>query len=241
MGVFSTKIHTRIRGILVGTGTRIREYAYLRVFPRINPHGPERRMAMDLNLHFPNTAKPISERQTRDAEPHPGYGKTPTISNEDYLANHSRTGGKARATTWQTLTSTSVHTIRNSRYWLPLWHRDRLLASFDLCLGSGGIEVVALQAQPLFGFWGHRGRRLTRCELCLGSGGNEVVARQASTSVWVLGNRGRRLASFDLCLGSGGIEVVACTLRPLFGFWRQRGRRLASFDLCLGSGGQIEM
>ncbi|KAJ7876355.1 hypothetical protein B0H14DRAFT_3130461 [Mycena olivaceomarginata] len=50
-------------------------------------------------------------------------------------------------------------------------NRARDLASCDLRLGPGGIEVVAWQAAILF----------------LGSGGIEIVAWQATTSVWVLG------------------------------------------------------
>ncbi|KAJ7697777.1 hypothetical protein B0H14DRAFT_3174367 [Mycena olivaceomarginata] len=139
-------------------------------------------------------------------------------------------------------------------YW---GHRVRGLASCDLRLGPGGIEVVAWQAAILF----------------LGSGGIEIVAWQATTSVWVLG--ALSLATCDLRLGSGGIEIVAWqattlslgpggievvawqpatsvwvlgalrswpgNLRPPFGFWGHRDRGLASYDLSLGSGGQIEM
>ncbi|KAJ6531716.1 hypothetical protein B0H19DRAFT_1272920 [Mycena capillaripes] len=62
------------------------------------------RMATDLNLHLPNTAKPINENHARemlnrtrvwlncfnlDRSTGSQYGKAPTISNNDYMANHS--------------------------------------------------------------------------------------------------------------------------------------------------------
>ncbi|KAJ7727299.1 hypothetical protein DFH07DRAFT_851955 [Mycena maculata] len=62
------------------------------------------RMAVDLNLHLPNTAKPINENHARemlnrtrvwlncfnlDRSTGSQYGKAPTISNNDYMANHS--------------------------------------------------------------------------------------------------------------------------------------------------------
>ncbi|KAJ7650362.1 hypothetical protein FB45DRAFT_16338 [Roridomyces roridus] len=62
------------------------------------------RMAIDLNLHLPNTAKPINENHARemlnrtrvwlncfnlDRSTGSQYGKAPTISNNDYMANHS--------------------------------------------------------------------------------------------------------------------------------------------------------
>ncbi|KAJ7127063.1 hypothetical protein C8R44DRAFT_593328, partial [Mycena epipterygia] len=62
------------------------------------------RMATDLNLHLPNTAKPINENHARemlnrtrvwlncfnvDRSTGSQYGKPPTISNNDYMANHS--------------------------------------------------------------------------------------------------------------------------------------------------------
>ncbi|KAJ7494661.1 hypothetical protein B0H11DRAFT_2156005 [Mycena galericulata] len=65
---------------------------------------PARRMAIDLNLHLPNTAKPINENHARemlnrtrvwlncfnlDRSTGSQYGKAPTISNNDYMANHS--------------------------------------------------------------------------------------------------------------------------------------------------------
>lgn len=61
-------------------------------------------MAIDLNLHLPNTAKPINESHARemlnrtrvwlncfnlDRSTGSQYGKAPTISNNDYMANHS--------------------------------------------------------------------------------------------------------------------------------------------------------
>ncbi|KAJ6494758.1 hypothetical protein C8R47DRAFT_381452 [Mycena vitilis] len=63
------------------------------------------RMATDLNLHLPNTAKPINENHARemlnrtrvwlncfnlDRSTGSQYGKAPTISNSDYMANHSK-------------------------------------------------------------------------------------------------------------------------------------------------------
>ncbi|KAJ7745733.1 hypothetical protein B0H16DRAFT_971806 [Mycena metata] len=62
------------------------------------------RMAIDLNLHLPNTAQPINESHARemlnrtrvwlncfnlDRSTGSQYGKAPTISNNDYVANHS--------------------------------------------------------------------------------------------------------------------------------------------------------
>ncbi|KAF7312328.1 Zn(2)-C6 fungal-type domain-containing protein [Mycena indigotica] len=62
------------------------------------------RLAIDLNLHLPNTAQPINESHARemlnrtrvwlncfnlDRSTGSQYGKTPTISNADYMANHS--------------------------------------------------------------------------------------------------------------------------------------------------------
>ncbi|KAJ7089899.1 hypothetical protein B0H15DRAFT_779840 [Mycena belliarum] len=62
------------------------------------------RMAMDLNLHLPNTAEPIKENHARemlnrtrlwlicfnlDRSTGSQYGKAPTISNSDYMASHS--------------------------------------------------------------------------------------------------------------------------------------------------------
>nr|GAT60822.1 predicted protein [Mycena chlorophos] len=62
------------------------------------------RLAIDLNLHLPNTAQPINESHARemlnrtrvwlncfnlDRSTGSQYGKTPTISNSDYVANHS--------------------------------------------------------------------------------------------------------------------------------------------------------
>ncbi|KAJ7104225.1 hypothetical protein B0H15DRAFT_1016609 [Mycena belliarum] len=62
------------------------------------------RMATDLNLHLPNTAKPINESHARemlnrtrvwlncfnlDRSTGSQYGKAPTLSNSDYMANHS--------------------------------------------------------------------------------------------------------------------------------------------------------
>ncbi|KAJ7034975.1 hypothetical protein C8F04DRAFT_1346236 [Mycena alexandri] len=47
------------------------------------------RMAIDLNLHLPNTAKPINEAHAREMLNRTRYGKAPTISNNDYMANHS--------------------------------------------------------------------------------------------------------------------------------------------------------
>ncbi|KAF7374937.1 Zn(2)-C6 fungal-type domain-containing protein [Mycena sanguinolenta] len=62
------------------------------------------RMATDLNLHLPNTAKPLNEAHARemlnrtrvwlncfnlDRSTGSQYGKAPTISNSDYMANHS--------------------------------------------------------------------------------------------------------------------------------------------------------
>ncbi|KAJ6619677.1 hypothetical protein B0H10DRAFT_1946520 [Mycena sp. CBHHK59/15] len=62
------------------------------------------RMATDLNLHLPNTAKPINENHARemlnrtrvwlncfnlDRSTGSQYGKAPTINNNDYMANHS--------------------------------------------------------------------------------------------------------------------------------------------------------
>ncbi|KAF7327903.1 Zn(2)-C6 fungal-type domain-containing protein [Mycena kentingensis (nom. inval.)] len=62
------------------------------------------RLAIDLNLHLPNTAQPINESHARemlnrtrvwlncfnlDRSTGSQYGKTPTISNSDYMANHS--------------------------------------------------------------------------------------------------------------------------------------------------------
>jgi hypothetical protein len=62
------------------------------------------RTATDLNLHLPNTAKPLSENHARemlnrtriwincfnlDRSTGSQYGKPPTIGNMDYTANHS--------------------------------------------------------------------------------------------------------------------------------------------------------
>lgn len=62
------------------------------------------RTATDLNLHLPNTAKPLNENHARellnrtrvwlncfnlDRSTGSQYGKPPTISNMDYTANHS--------------------------------------------------------------------------------------------------------------------------------------------------------
>ncbi|KAJ7227114.1 hypothetical protein GGX14DRAFT_418213 [Mycena pura] len=62
------------------------------------------RLATDLNLHLPNTAQPINESHARemlnrtrvwlncfnlDRSTGSQYGKPPTISNADYMANHS--------------------------------------------------------------------------------------------------------------------------------------------------------
>ncbi|KAF7330523.1 Zn(2)-C6 fungal-type domain-containing protein [Mycena venus] len=62
------------------------------------------RMAIDLNLHLPNTAQPLNESHARemlnrtrvwlncfnlDRSTGSQYGKAPTISNSDYMANHS--------------------------------------------------------------------------------------------------------------------------------------------------------
>ncbi|CAK5268551.1 unnamed protein product [Mycena citricolor] len=66
--------------------------------------GGHPKMAIDLNLHLPNTAKPINESHERemlnrtrvwlncfnlDRSTGSQYGKAPTISNSDYMANHS--------------------------------------------------------------------------------------------------------------------------------------------------------
>ncbi|KAF8206499.1 hypothetical protein K438DRAFT_1817313 [Mycena galopus ATCC 62051] len=62
------------------------------------------RMAIDLNLHLPNTAQPLNEAHARemlnrtrvwlncfnlDRSTGSQYGKAPTIPNSDYMANHS--------------------------------------------------------------------------------------------------------------------------------------------------------
>lgn len=63
------------------------------------------RVATDLNLHLPNTAKPINEQHARemlnrtrvwlncfnlDRSTGSQYGKPPIIPNTDYVANHSQ-------------------------------------------------------------------------------------------------------------------------------------------------------
>ncbi|KAF8166603.1 hypothetical protein K438DRAFT_1541657, partial [Mycena galopus ATCC 62051] len=47
------------------------------------------RMAIDLNLHLPNTAQSLNEAHAREMLNRTRYGKAPTIPNSDYMANHS--------------------------------------------------------------------------------------------------------------------------------------------------------
>ncbi|EEB88035.1 hypothetical protein MPER_14366, partial [Moniliophthora perniciosa FA553] len=47
------------------------------------------RIAVELNLHLPPTAKPQNEFHAREQLNRTRYGKRPIISNIDYIANHS--------------------------------------------------------------------------------------------------------------------------------------------------------
>jgi hypothetical protein len=95
--------------LYLGLAIRSGSSSYLTKFTT-HYHVINRRIATDLNLHLPNTAKPLNENHARemlnrtrvwlncfnlDRSTGSQYGKAPTISNADYMANHSENWWKS--------------------------------------------------------------------------------------------------------------------------------------------------